>query len=207
MSKIRHLFLAASCLVLGVVLAACSFGSSGGGVSGNGADSEDGVNSTPPFSKGSGVDVSTPKNATGVDVCELLSPEAATQLGIKPSGERRKNDLDPDVEDSCKYGDSLDGDLSVSLAAFDDRQIASYYENKAIYKIFEKISISGHSAVVAAKQDPMKSGTCSVFLASKRDQVVGSVATVAADDTGKKDPCVPAKKALKLSLPSWPAAK
>ncbi|WP_223208223.1 DUF3558 family protein [Actinopolyspora erythraea] len=192
--------------MLGVVLASCSFGSSDDGGSGSGADPGGSVNSTPSSSKGSGVDISSPKNATGVDVCELLSPEAAKQLGIKPSGERRENDLDPDVEDSCKYGDSLDGDLSVSLAAFDDRQIVSYYENKEMYAIFEKIGIAGHPAVVAAKQDPMKSGTCSVFLASKQDQVVGAVVTVAADDTGKKDPCVPAKKALKLSLPSWPAA-
>ncbi len=53
----------------------------------------------------------------------------------------------------------------------------------------------------------MSGGSCDVFLASKKNQVVKSYFRLNAEDTGKVDPCDLSKKALKLSVSSWPAAK
>ncbi len=53
----------------------------------------------------------------------------------------------------------------------------------------------------------MTGGSCNIFLASKQGQVVQSYSRLNSDDTGKVDPCAKAKKALKLSVSSWPAAE
>ncbi|WP_092978055.1 DUF3558 domain-containing protein [Actinopolyspora lacussalsi] len=193
-------------LVLSLMLAACSSDAvdegDEGGASGSTRTSE--VTGSQSQTE---VEIANPKDAAALEPCELLPAQAAKSLGMKTRGERKPNDINPSLPDACDWETPDGGAEKISLTAFGERSIQSYYDNKSQYGHFEKLSISNYPAVVAMDSSPMETGICSVFLASKQGEVVGSVANVTYDRVGKVDPCSTAKKALKLSLPSWPAAK
>lgn len=201
MTRIRQATTLAGVLALTAALSACS-GSSGAEGSSTGTKDP---STTPQAS--SEPEIANPKNVATMDVCGLLPADAAAELGVGPQGERNANDLKPSLPDACVWEGPDGGSTKVSFTAFDDRSIRVYYENQSGYGYFKKLSVSGYPAVVAGASDPLKSGTCSIFLAVKKKQVVHSLATIPSEDTGKVDPCDLSKKALKLSLPTWPAAK
>ncbi|NHD19454.1 MULTISPECIES: DUF3558 domain-containing protein [unclassified Actinopolyspora] len=191
-------------VVLSVVLAACS----GGSGADSGSPSSGSRSADASGSQGSsGVEIANPKDAAAADVCSLLPAEAASQLGLKTEGEKKSSMTNPEASDAC-YWESPDGGATKnSFAVSDGRSIQQYYDNPDSFYDFEKMTIAGYPAVRANKGDPMSAGSCGIFLASKQDQVVQSFSSLNAEDTGKVDPCVRAKKALKLSVSSWPAAK
>lgn len=188
-------------LVLATVLAACSGGSGAEGPS-TGAKNP---SAAPQAS--SGPEIANPKDAAAVDVCSLLSSEAATTLGVKLEGEKDSNGLKSSLPDACTWESPDGGSSKISLTAIDGRSIQVYYRNQSTYVDFKKLTIAGYPAVRANRNDPMVGGSCSVFLATKKNQTVMSASRLNARDTGTVDPCMKAKKALGLSLPSWPAAK
>ncbi len=115
--------------------------------------------------------------------------------------------IDPDSSDSCHWESPDGGATKNSFAVSDGRSIQQYYAKSDSFYDFEKLTISGYPAVRANKGDPMSAGSCDVFLAPKQNQIVQSHSSLNAEDTGKVDPCVQAKKVLRLSVSSWPAAK
>lgn len=200
-TSFRHAAAAGAGLILTMILTACSGGS--------GAEGTPGSNQTqqPATSQvSSGPEIANPKNATAMDVCSLLPGKAAGTLGVQSDGEKDSNDLKSSLPDACVWESPGSGATKISLTAIDDRSIQEYYDNSAQYADFKKLTIADYPAVRANKNDPMVGGSCYVFLASKRNQVVMSSARLNAKDTGKVDPCDMAKKALKLSVSSWPAA-
>ncbi|NYH80825.1 hypothetical protein FHR84_004193 [Actinopolyspora biskrensis] len=188
-------------VVLSAVLTACG---------GSGAESpsiEDQSTGTSDSQSSSGAEITNPKDAAAADVCSLLPVEVASQLGFKEQGEKESSMTNPEASDAC-YWESPDGGATKnSFAVSDGRSIQQYYDNPDSFYDFNKLNISGYPAVRANKDDPMSAGSCNIFLAPKQDQVVQSHSTLNAEDTGKVDPCAQAKKALKLSVSSWPAAK
>ncbi|MDR7301866.1 DUF3558 domain-containing protein [Haloactinomyces albus] len=189
-------------LALTAALAACS--------SGSGAEGTPGNNQTQPPATSQAVSVPTianPKNAAAMDVCKLLPSEAATELGMKSNGERHSNKLKPSLPDNCTWESPEGGSTKVSLTAIDDRSLQVYYENSSQYVDFGKLRIAGYPAVRANGNDPMEGGSCAIFMATQQDQIAKAFAAVPAAGTGKANPCDLSKKALKLSVSSWPAAK
>ncbi|WP_460328631.1 DUF3558 domain-containing protein [Actinopolyspora lacussalsi] len=155
-----------------------------------------------------GPEIANPKDATTAKVCELLPAEAARELGLQPRGETPEGNLTlPDeAADRCVWKSSY-GATSVSLTPLAGRSIQQYYDNPQSYVDFKKLNIAGYPAVRANRDDPMSGGSCDIFLATKQNQVVKSYWRLNAADTGEVDPCGNAKKALRLSVSSWPAAK
>ncbi|WP_242687730.1 MULTISPECIES: DUF3558 domain-containing protein [unclassified Actinopolyspora] len=203
-SGVRRGAAAVSGLVLSVVLAACS----GGSGADSGAPSSQSRSADASGSQGSsGVDIANPKEAAAVDVCSLLPEQAASSLGLQNEGEKQSNGLGPSLPDSCEWSTAESIGTSVSLSVVGDRSIQTYFDNKSSYSDFEGFEISGNPAVRANKDDPMTGGSCAVFLATKKNQVVKSFSTIPARDVGKVNPCDLSKKALKLSVSSWPAAE
>ncbi|WP_092604732.1 DUF3558 domain-containing protein [Actinopolyspora xinjiangensis] len=189
-------------LILSITLAACSSGSTGKTES---SEETATGNATSSVSR-SGIDIANPKDAVALDPCELLTNEAANALGMDPRGESSPNDLKPSLPDICQWESVEKSFTSVSLTAFPDRSIQQYYDNKSTYGYFEKLDISGYPAVIGNTKAPSESAGCAMYMAAGENQVVMSSADIAPDDVGKVNPCDLSRKALKLSLPSWPAA-
>ncbi|WP_246195890.1 DUF3558 domain-containing protein [Halopolyspora algeriensis] len=190
-------------LLLTVALTACS-GGSGAGTPSDQSGRQ--LPTTAPSGSAAPV-IANPKDATAMSVCSLLSSEAATTLGLNPTGKKESKLTAPKSPDSCEWESPGSGATKVSITAFNGRSIQQYYNNSSEYSDFEKLRIAEHPAVRANKNDPMVGGSCAVFLASKENQVVMAYARLNAEDTGKVDPCGMAKKAFELSVPSWPAAQ
>ncbi|SDR03356.1 Protein of unknown function [Actinopolyspora saharensis] len=153
------------------------------------------------------MDIANPKDAAATDVCSLLSARAATELGLSPEGERKSSLIDESDPDSCYWQDPGDRATKSRFRVFEGRSIQSYYENPGEFQDFKKLTISGYPAARANKGDPVSAGSCNVYLATQQNQLVATSAHVSVEDTGKVDPCAKAKKALKLSVSSWPAAE
>ncbi|RCW44673.1 uncharacterized protein DUF3558 [Halopolyspora algeriensis] len=97
------------------------------------------------------------------------------------------------------------GGKKIGFTAIDGRSIKTYYKKSHSYTDFEKITVAGHPAVRANKTDPMTGGSCDIYLASKKNQVVYSYART--PKVGEVNPCDLSKQALELSVSSWPTAK
>ncbi|NYI83306.1 DUF3558 family protein [Saccharopolyspora hordei] len=173
---------------LTAVLAAC----------GNQApDSDEGAPQTTRAS--SGPQVNDPKDATAIQPCDFLSADAATNLGVKPAGR--------EVEDSsnriCSWSSPDDRDR-LGLSAIPNRSLSSYLDNRSQFADFAELTIAGHPAVRANRNDPKKTGGCAIFLATKDDQVLSSQVDFF-DKT--KDPCSLAQQALEAVVPALPVAR
>ncbi|WP_245755359.1 DUF3558 domain-containing protein [Actinopolyspora alba] len=187
--------------MLTLVLAGCSSGSNGQKDSPGDASVSD---NTSPSTSQSEIAIPSPKDVTAVDVCGLMPGDAASKLGLGPDGE--KDEGGSSASSACVWENS-ESYKSVSLSPILDRSLSVYYENTSEFVDFKKLKILENPGVRANKSKPMESGSCSVYVATRQNQLVNSFATVPVNEIGKSDPCVPAKKALELSLPSWPAAK
>ncbi|WP_192827083.1 DUF3558 family protein [Actinopolyspora erythraea] len=192
---------AAGGVLLSVVLVGCSSGSAE-----RNEDSADTTTSGSTSSASAGSAIPNPKDATAVDVCELLPEDVATQLGVQPEGKKRDNVLGATETDNCTWK-SQGGLISVAMSPVKDRSLDTYYNNQSEYVDFERITVQGNPGVRANKVKPMGSGSCGMFLATQQSQLVQSFAILQSEEAGVTDPCALAKKALRLSLPSWPAAE
>ncbi|SDP81324.1 Protein of unknown function [Actinopolyspora xinjiangensis] len=191
---------AAGGVLLSVVLVGCSSGSAE-----QNEDSADTTTGGSTSSASSGSAIPNPKDATAVDVCELLPEDAAAQLGIYPDGRKSENDVSAPGTYRCTWEN--EDFVSVSLSPVQGRSLDTYYEHESDYVDFERITVHGYPGVRSNKIKPMEAGSCGMHVAVQEDQLVQSFATVSHDEIGSADPCALAKKALRLSLPSWPAAE
>ncbi|SDP76835.1 Protein of unknown function [Actinopolyspora xinjiangensis] len=203
MTTLRRGALLAGGLALTMALAACSGDSPGQPGPATGTTTGDATSSD----SRSGTGITNPKNPAALEPCELLPDEAASTLGLKSKGERRQNDLKPDLPDMCTRKGEHNDSKRVTLVAFPDRTIQQYYDNKSSYGYFEKLDISGHPAVIGNTEDPAKSSNCAMYMAANDNQIVLSSTFIPTKDIGQVNPCDLAKQALELSLPSWPAAQ
>ncbi|MDP9643364.1 hypothetical protein J2S53_003309 [Actinopolyspora lacussalsi] len=203
MTKVQRGAVAAGALTLSFVLAACSADSTGE----TGSSTETTTDSVTSSTSQSGTEIDAPKDAASIDPCELLTDDASAALGMEADGESSPNDLKPSLPDICRWESVENSFTTVSLTAFSDRSIQQYYDNKSTYGYFEKLDVSGYPAVVANTEDPANSADCVMYMAASANQVVMSSTDISPNDVGKVNPCDLSRKSLKLSLPSWPAAK
>ncbi|SDK27435.1 Protein of unknown function [Actinopolyspora mzabensis] len=203
MAKVRRGAVVAGVLMLSFVLAACSADSTGQTESSVETTTENVASSDSQ----SGIEIENPKDAASLAPCELLPNDVATTLGMEADGENNPNELKPSLPDICRWENVENSFTTVSLTAFSGRPIQQYYDNQSSYGYFEKLDISGYPAVVANTEDPASSADCAMYMAASANQVVMSSTDISPNDVGKVNPCDLSRKALKLSLPSWPAAK
>ncbi|WP_219905422.1 DUF3558 domain-containing protein [Actinopolyspora mortivallis] len=188
---------------MSAVLAAC--GGSGAQPSPEPGDPSMAGSSTSQDS--STVEIANPKDVTAIDVCDLLPDSAASSLGMKPEGERKSNGLKESLPDACVWEDPDDGGSKISLTAIDGRSIQVYYDNRSTYQDFEKINVEGYPAVRANKISSENLGSCNIFLGVNQKQVVMTRVRLNNEETGAVNPCDRAKRALELSVSSWPDAE
>lgn len=188
----RSCGIAASVVVAGT-LAACS-----GGTGSNGQPTE-----SPQQTQAAGPQISNPKDASAVALCDLLPAQAATSLGFEPEG--KINDgpkISPDAVDACMWR-TPNGHDALQLAVNKDRSIQEYYDNKSTFTDYEELTIAGYPAVRANQGNPAQDGACSIFLAVSNTEMIHSFTT----QTDVTDPCAISEKALEASIPTLPAAK
>ncbi|SFM66917.1 Protein of unknown function [Saccharopolyspora antimicrobica] len=147
----------------------------------------------------SGSQISNPKDAAAVPPCDFLSAESASKLGLNPQG----TDSSDSISRSCGWYTPDERDR-LALGEIANRPLSSYLDNRSQFADFEELTIAGHPAVRANRNDPKELGTCSIFLATKDDQILSSMAS-RFDKTN--DPCGLAQQALEAAVPSLPAAK
>lgn len=197
-SSTRAMLVATGALLL-AALTACSSGSE--------AQPENRPTTAGPTPQApSGVSITNPKNAAAVPLCDLLPSEAATSLGYKTQGEKRENMLNSDAPPACQWESPQDNGLVGSLTVL-ERRIGDYYANPSTWSDFKKLTIAGHPAARANISDPMKTGQCSIYLGTQENQMISSQVTLPAPDTGKKDPCIKARKMLEAVVPTLPPAQ
>lgn len=186
-------------LVLAGFLTACS----GSGQSSGG--SEEQPQGAPPKTESA---ISNPKDAAAVELCDLLPSDAATSLGLNPTGEIDDGPkIQSDMPDSCVWKGSEGNGLSVSLGVLNDRSIQEYHDSKATFSDFQGLQIANHPAVRANQGDPMQDGFCATFVGTKDGQVLGSFTAAPPLEVGEFDPCTTAQKALEASVSALPAAE
>ncbi|WP_263251308.1 DUF3558 domain-containing protein [Saccharopolyspora rosea] len=191
MFKYSATFGAALALVGG--LAAC--GTNGGGA---------GEAQPPQPQPSAAPKIPDPKDASAVPRCGLLSPEAASSLGLAVPGEERPDPVDPKAPSPCNWKTKDDGG-EVALTPIDNRSLQEYHDNRSKYADFKDLSVAGHPAVEANQGDPVQVGSCDIFLATKDGQVLSS--QVDLYNNQGKNPCELAQKALEAAVPALPAAK
>ncbi|WP_157062906.1 DUF3558 domain-containing protein [Actinopolyspora mortivallis] len=184
--------------VLVVVLAGCSAGAGQ-------QDPPEGQPSSSSPETGSGMEIAHPKDAAAVDVCDLLPEEAATSLGVQQQGEKSTNNLAGSGTPACTW-ESREGKTKVSLSPAPGRSIRTYRQHKSEYVDYKEFEISGYSVVQANRVKPSEAGSCGMFLVAQEKQLVQSFVTLPVEQVGKTDPCSLARKALRLSVSSWPDA-
>ncbi|GGI92540.1 hypothetical protein GCM10011581_32120 [Saccharopolyspora subtropica] len=185
-------------LAAGVVLTGTLAACTGGGPTG-----DESPQSSGPTQAQTGPEISDPRSPFAVELCALLPADAATSLGLEPTG--KVNDgpkISADAPESCAWR-SRDGHTSVSLGRIKDRSIQEYYDNKSAFSDYQELTIAGHPAVRANQGDPAKDGYCVVFAAVSEREMLYAFTS----DDNKTDPCGLAQKALEASIPTLPAAK
>lgn len=149
-SGFRRSIVAAGGVTLSVVLAACSGGAGDESPASGSQSTETSSSQTTP-----GVDIANPKDATAVDVCSLLPEEAAQKLGVQAQGEKESNLTSSESSTEPCVWESEYGATSVSLAPLSNSSIKQYLDGSDSYSDFKELTISGHPAVRANRNDPM----------------------------------------------------
>ncbi|GAA0519837.1 hypothetical protein GCM10009545_22270 [Saccharopolyspora thermophila] len=185
-------------LAAGVVLTSALAACTGGGPTG-----DEPPQSSQQTQAQTGPEISDPRSPFAVELCALLPPDAATSLGLEPTGEVYDGPkISPDSAESCVW-ETPDGHTSVALAPIKDRSIQEYYDHKSAFSDYQELTIAGHPAVRANQGDPAKDGFCAMFAAvSKREMLYAFT-----HEISKTDPCGLAQKALEASIPTLPPAK
>lgn len=155
-------------------------------------------------SKSAGSQIQDPKDASAVDPCALLSPEAAQNAGLDPAGKKAESLLEESPA-NCKWNAPGDFGTSVTLTPLTDRSIQTYRDGKAQFSDYQELTIAGHPAVRANKGDPAKDGFCRVQVGTKEGQVLEAFSDT--DPGSGVDPCGLAQRALEASVSGLPAAK
>jgi len=149
----------------------------------------------PSTEEASGVQVPNPKDATAIEPCDMLSAQAAAEIGLQPEGKSAHEGA------GCRWY-SEDRSVSVSLTPLTDRSIQKYRDSKSAYEDYEEFTIAGHPVIRANQADPAKYGFCDFFLATNDNQLIQA----AGNDSSHADACGPAQKALEAAVPNLPAA-
>ncbi|MHA6802642.1 DUF3558 domain-containing protein [Salinifilum ghardaiensis] len=189
--------MAAVALVCAGALAGCA---SGGGDEGKGTSDE--AQGEPSPEQQSGVQIDTPKDASQVDLCGLLSPQSAKEFGFAPEG--KPDSSITTGEDECSWSNFDEGG-GLNFSAIGDRSLQSYLDNRDQYADFEQVEIAGHPAVRANKGTPPQEGGrfCDFFVALNENQVLASQAT--ATNPGVDDPCQISRQGAEEAVSNIPA--
>lgn len=143
----------------------------------------------------SGVQVPNPKDATAVKPCDMLSDQAATELGIEPEGRSAREGA------GCRW-DAKDLSLTLTLTSPPGRSIQEFYNSKSAFVDYEELTIAGYPAVRANDGNPSQDGFCDFFLATNTNQLIQA----SGRDSSHTDPCGLAQKALEATVQNLPAA-
>jgi len=138
--------------------------------------------------------VREPKDARGIDPCDLLTSEQLTGFALDPAT-ARANPL--------RYGKGCvweyrDRSTSASIGISTDpaaSKLPDIYRLRDNYGTLEILQIAGHPTLRA---DRALSGQCGLNLAVADDQIVGI--TAYADDRVLPDPCAPARRMAELII-------
>lgn len=189
MTTFKRSSVAGAVFALSITLSACAGGS----------NSED-PPPAPQTQNQSGPEISNPRDAAAVDLCQLLPADAATSLGLNPTGEADDSaNINPDAPPSCTW-ESPDGATTLSLGPA-ATSIQWYLDNKSTFVDYRELNIAGHPTVQGNKADPAQTQNCWMYLGTRDNQVLGAFAF------GTADPCSMTQKALEASVPTLPAAK
>ncbi|WP_461142720.1 DUF3558 family protein [Salinifilum aidingensis] len=187
--------MAAMALACAGALAGCA---SGGGED---AGTSDEAQGQPSQEQQSGVQIDTPRDASQVDLCGLISPETAKKFGFAPQGKTETSITTG--EKKCSW-DNFDEGGGLAISAIGERSLQSYLDNRDQYADFEQVEIAGQPAVRANKGTPPQEGGryCDFFVALDENQVLASQAT---KTPGINNPCQISRQGAEEAVSNIPA--
>ncbi len=142
-----------------------------------------------------GVQVDSPKDASGEKPCDLVPEQTVHELGFHLGG---KEDAG-----ACTWSTPRDS-VRLEVGVVADRSLQDFQDAAEEYSDFGELTIGGHPAVRANSGDPKADGTCELVVAADADQAVSAKSKIPSGATA--DPCELAERALDAAVPSWPAA-
>ena len=166
-----------------------------------------GAQPAPPPPADNAVKIDAPKDAKGVPLCNLLSPQAAQSLGLKPQGQEEADDLNPSEPPMCRYESEGTDKLVLSMSVLERNISRDYLASPQTWQDFAKLDVVGHPAVRANVADPNQRGSCDIFLATQENQMVASQVSLPTTAPNKAESCQIAQKALEAAGPTLPLAK
>jgi len=155
----------------------------------------------------SAIKIDSPKDAKALPLCNLLSPQAAQSLGLKPQGEQEENSLNPGEPPMCRFESEGNDKLVLSMTVLDRNIAKDYLSAPQTWKDFSKLDVAGHPTVRANPDVPDKTGNCDLYLATQENQMVASQVTLPTTAPNKAESCQIAQKALEAAVPTLPPAK
>lgn len=177
------------------LLAGCSTQIVGAAVPGSATSSEPSSQAPPKLAP----PVRVPLDATGITVCDLLTPSQLKELNLDPKSAESKT---VGISDNCTWKYTNDpgnvGGVQLStrptLPALD-----GVYLVRDTFAVFEPLEISGHPAVHADRN--AESG-CSIYTAVADYQAIATLA----DSIGRPraDACAPSRRMAEMILSNLP---
>jgi len=183
-------------LVLLAVLAGCA-------IPGTSAPAAPAATSAPAFPPGDEIpqeiQVRTPKDARGLPVCAMITPDQLTALGLRPETARG---ADPPVAapySDCTWTLTADPDDAAGIAVRTDTAhpaLLGVYRVRSALSMFEPTQVSGHPAV-AERGHP--TGPCSIDVGIADDQLLSATGS-----TRRHAPCDLSRRLAEAVLANLP---
>lgn len=192
---VRHVAVGAAVVLAGLV-SACQSTVAGSPSTESAATSETG--STAPSDRLS-PPVENPKDLTGIDPCEFLTPEQKAELGLTKPG---KKDTSPWGEENCNLAGSV-----VTIGFSPDTTLGEgldqAYRAKNNFERFEPSEVDGYPAV----RVDFATQICDLIVGVSDEQTLSmGIARVSPNAPGKGDPCGFAESVMADVLRNLPDA-
>ncbi|WP_198042848.1 DUF3558 domain-containing protein [Actinoalloteichus fjordicus] len=190
-----------------LILSACSV-ESGGSASPAVTSAADETGATEPDVSGQSADPSVPvvrdpKDATGLDVCELVSPAAAATAGFDPSGRRDE----AEGYEACRWAPLDDSLAGVSVNVRDDRGgLSLFYDQEELFSDFTEFSVGGNPGVQATIGGSDDSSICDVHVGLSDSQYISFRSSRGPDQPDDLDSCDQAFRLAEAVVPELPDA-
>ncbi|WP_075743070.1 MULTISPECIES: DUF3558 domain-containing protein [Actinoalloteichus] len=150
--------------------------------------------------------VEDPKDVGGVDICTVLAPESATELGFDPEGIPQESAVNAS-SDPCSWETTGRNDGSgVYIYSDVDRTGLNemYLLRGDAYPDFREFEIAGYPAVQASLGGATDT-SCEIHIGVAEDQFITISAGLGFDEEG--DPCQLAVRTAESVVPGLPTAE
>ncbi|WP_083690891.1 DUF3558 domain-containing protein [Actinoalloteichus sp. GBA129-24] len=146
--------------------------------------------------------VANPKDATTLEICELVPHDVAVAAGFAPEGVLDSGGL----LDACVWAAEEDRTAGVSVEVNDSSGgLSNIYGQRDQYADFREFEIAGHPALQATRA-VWGDGYCGIFIGLSDDQYLSFRSSRGLDQPDTMNPCEQAVRLAEAVVPGIPEA-